>query len=55
YTENGLIESSPTFMLLLALSLVLEPGPRYPGRARPQRPYALAEPLPIARRERTLV
>jgi hypothetical protein len=55
FTENGVIESSTTFMLFLAISLVLEPGTRFPGRARPPKPYALAEPLPIARRERTLV
>jgi hypothetical protein len=53
FTENGVIESSTTFMLFLAVSLILEPGTRFPGRMKPERPYALAEPLPIARREKT--
>lgn len=52
FTENGLIESSPTFMILLTLSLVLEPGTVFPRRPNQWSRYRLAAtPLPAAVRE----
>lgn len=44
FTENGLIESSPTFLLFLVISLILEPATRYPATRKPA-PYQLAMPL----------
>jgi O-antigen ligase len=55
FTENGLIESSPTFMLFLAISLFLEPASRMAGNEKRAAPYQLASPLPILRRDRTTV
>jgi hypothetical protein len=52
-TESGLIDSSATFLLFLTISLILEPGTMFPGRAKPALPYQLAAPLPIARRQTT--
>jgi O-antigen ligase len=49
FTESGLIDSSPTFLVFLALSLILEPGSSSPGPGTGLRPYRLAEPLPIDR------
>lgn len=46
FTENGLVESSSTFVLFLAVSLVLEPASRFPDLSRPPGDYRLAEPLP---------
>lgn len=53
FTESGLIDSSATFLLFLTISLILEPGTMFPGRPKPEHPYQLAAPLPIA--QRTLV
>lgn len=44
FTENGLIESSPTFLLFLTISLILEPATRYPA-SRQAAPYPLSMPL----------
>jgi hypothetical protein len=52
FTENGLIESSPTFLLFLAISLVLEPGTKFPGKTTRGIEYPLAIPLPALRAER---
>ncbi|MCU1543727.1 MAG: hypothetical protein JWM50_1592 [Microbacteriaceae bacterium] len=46
FTENGLIESSATFVLFLAIALTLEGRSRYPGHAIPPDRYLLAQPLP---------
>jgi O-antigen ligase len=53
FTENGVIESSTTFMLFLAISLLLEPGTRFPSRPRDDSRYQLVEPLAATRREPT--
>lgn len=51
FTESGLIDSSATFLLFLTVSLILEPGTRFPGRSKPQPRYQLAAPLPIESRQ----
>ena len=48
FTENGLIESSPTFVLFFALSLVLEQRTRFPGLRLHAPTYSIATPLPIS-------
>lgn len=51
FTENGVIESSTTFILFLAISLILERDTRFPSRRREYARYQLVDPLPVARRE----
>ncbi len=51
FTENGLIESSPTFVLFFALSMILERRTHFPSRRLESRRYQLATLLPITRRE----
>ena len=51
FTENGLIESSPTFVLFFAVSMILEQRTRFPSRRLEIRRYRLATLLPISSRE----
>jgi hypothetical protein len=51
FTENGLYESSATFVLFLVLALVLEPTTRFPVAATVPTRYLLAAPLPHTTRE----
>ena len=52
FTENGLIESSPTFVVFFTVSLVLERQRQVQDRVGSKLRYAVAVPLP--RRRRTL-
>ncbi|QNE48063.1 O-antigen ligase family protein [Glaciihabitans sp. INWT7] len=51
FTENGVIESSTTFMLFLSISLLLEPGTRFPSPLSHPVRYQMVEPLPVMKRE----